>query len=193
MLLALLTGLRTQTIHCLDVNHMNMSDKKCIFYLTSLQKHSRPGKQQKPIELEAFGQEPNLCIIRHLKEYVDKTSVHSGDTDSSQLQLSFQKPFKPVSNDTVARWIKNVLKDAGIDTTKFGAHSTRAASPSAAAKVATPLEVFLESAGWSNCGAFAKFYQKPINAPFNFGSVLLEANTVCQTYFLLSLFMTTGL
>ena len=67
MLLALLTGQRTQTIHCLDVNHMDMSDKKCIFYLTSLQKHSRPGKQQKPIELEAFDQEPNLCVIRHLK------------------------------------------------------------------------------------------------------------------------------
>ena len=44
MLLALLTGQRTQTIHCLDVSHMDMSDKKCIFYLTSLQKHSRPGK-----------------------------------------------------------------------------------------------------------------------------------------------------
>ena len=85
------------------------------------------------------------------------------------------------------------LEDAGIDTTKFGAHSTRAASTSAAAKEGTPLEVILESAGWSNCGAFDKFYQKPINAPFNFGSVLLEANTVCQTYFLLSLFMTTGI
>ena len=193
MLLALLTGQRTQTIHCLDVNHMDMSDKKCIFYLTSLQKHSRPGKHQKPIELEAFDQEPNLCVIRHLKAYVDKTSVHRGDTDSNQLLLSFQKPFKPVSKDTIARWIKNVLKDAGIDTTKFGAHSTRAASTSAAAKAGTPLEVILESAGWSNCGTFAKVYQKPINAPCNFGSVLLEANTVCQTYFLLSLFMTTGL
>lgn len=40
-LLALLTGQRTQTNHCLDVNHMDMSDKKCIFfYLTSLQKNS---------------------------------------------------------------------------------------------------------------------------------------------------------
>ena len=77
MLLALLTGQRTQTIHCLDVNHMDMSDKECIFYLTSLQKHSRPGKQQKPIELEAFDQKPNLCVIRYLKAYVDKTSVHS--------------------------------------------------------------------------------------------------------------------
>ena len=31
MLLALLTSQRTQTIHCLDVNHMDISDRKCIF------------------------------------------------------------------------------------------------------------------------------------------------------------------
>ena len=128
-----------------------------------------------------------------MKAYVDKTSVHRGDTDSNQLLLSFQKPFKPVSKDTIARWIKNDLKDAGIDTTKFGAHSTRAASTSAAAEARTPLDVILESTGWSNCGTFAKFYQKLINAPGNFGSVLLEVNTVCQTCFLLSFFMTTGL
>lgn len=122
-----------------------------------------------------------------MKAYVDKTNVHRGDTNRNQLLLSFQKPFKPVSKDTISRWIKNVLKAAGIDTTKFGAHSTRAASTSAAARAGTPLEVILESAGWSNCGTFATFYQKPINAPCNFGSVLLEANTVCQTYHLLSL------
>ena len=164
-----------------------------IFNLTSLQKHSRPGKHQTPIELEAFDQEPNLCVIRHLKAYVDKASVHRGDTNRNQLLLSFQKPFKTVSKNTISHWIKNVLKDAGIDTTKFGAHSTRAASTTAAAKAGMLLEVILESAGLFNCRTLSKFYQKPINAPCNFGSVLLEANTVCQTYLLFSLFMTTGL
>ena len=76
------------------------------FYLTSLQKQSRPGKNQKPIELAAFDQEPNLCVIRHLKAYVAKTSVYRGDTNRNQLLLSFQKPFKPVSKDTISRWIK---------------------------------------------------------------------------------------
>ena len=92
--------------------------------------------------------------------------------------MSFQKPFKPVRKDTISRWIKNVLKYAGIDTTKFGAHSTKAASISAAAKAGTPLDVILKSAGWSNCGTFAKFYKKPINTQCNFGSALFEANRV---------------
>ena len=97
MLLALLTGQRTQTIHCLDVNHMDMSDKKCTFYLTSLQKQSRPGKHQKPIALEAFDQEPSLCIIRHLKAYVEKTRVFRADTDRNQLLLSFQNLLNPLA------------------------------------------------------------------------------------------------
>ena len=122
------------------------------------------------IELEAFDQEPNLCVIPHLKAYVDDTSVHKGDTNRNQLLLSFQKPFKPVSMDTISQWIRNVFKDVGIDTTKFGAHSTRAASTSAAAKAGKPIEVILKSAGWSNWGIFAKFFQKPINAPCNMGS-----------------------
>ena len=114
MLLALLTGQRTQTIliHCFDVNHMDMSDKKCSFYLTSLKKQSRPGN----IRSQAFDQKPSLCVIRHSKAYVEKSSVFRADTERNELVLSFQKPFKPVSKYTISRWIRNVLKDAGIDT-----------------------------------------------------------------------------
>ena len=83
--------------------------------------NSYPPVVPAPIELEAFDQEPNLCVIQHLKAYmyVDKTSVHRGDTNRNQLQ----KPFQPVSKDTISCWIKNDLKDAGIDTTKaLGQH-----------------------------------------------------------------------
>ena len=80
-------------------------------------------------------------------------------------------------------------KDAGIDTGKFTAHSTRAASTSAAAQAGTLIEVIMESAGWSNCGTFAKFYHKPIRVPCNFGSVQLKANTLCPTYLLFCVFV----
>ncbi|CAB3993543.1 Pol poly, partial [Paramuricea clavata] len=154
-------------------------------------KLSRPGKHLKPIELEAFGQEQSLCIIHHLRAYIEKTANHRTDVNTSQLLLSYQKPFKPVSKDTISRWIKIVLKDAGIDTTKFTAHSARAASTSAAAKAGASIESILESAGWSNCGTFAKFYNKEINVSCNLGSVLLEANIELRLYSLSSLFFTT--
>ena len=127
MLLALSTGERTQTIHCLDVNHMTITDKTYIFYLTSLQKQSQPGKHPKPIELKAFDQEHSLRIIHHLGPYIEKTGAHRNDITTSQSLLNYQKPFKPVvSKDTISRWVKIVLEDAGIDITKFPACSTRA-------------------------------------------------------------------
>ena len=147
MLLPLLTSQRTQTIHCLDVNHMDLSDRKCVFYLTTPQKQSRPGQHLKPIELKAFDQEHNLCIIRHLKAYIGKTSIHRTNINKSQLLLSYQRPFKPVSKGTISRWIKIVMKEAGIDITKFTAHSTRAASTGAAVKAGVPIERILDSAG----------------------------------------------
>lgn len=179
MLLALLTGHRTQTIHCLGTNHMDMSDQRFTFYLTSLQKQSRPGKHLKPIELKAFDQEPSLCIIRHLKAYIAKISIHRVVINRSQLLLSFQKPFKPVSKDTISHWIRYVLKEAGIDTSKFTAHSSRAASTSSADKAGVPIEAILASAGWSTCETFSKFYHKENQTnPGNCGSLLLEAHSV---------------
>ena len=44
--------------------------------------------------------------------------------------LSFIKPFSPVSKDTISRLVKVVLQSAGIDTSKYTAHSSRVASTS---------------------------------------------------------------
>lgn len=87
MLLALLAGHTTQTIHYLDTNHMDMSDHQFTFNMTSLQKRSRPGKHLTPIEIKAFDHEPSLYIILHLKAYIAKTSVHREDISRSQLLL----------------------------------------------------------------------------------------------------------
>lgn len=54
----------------------------------------------------------------------------SSQNDCCQLLLSHDKPRGPSSKDTISRWYKNVLKSAGIDVSKFTAHSTRSVSTS---------------------------------------------------------------
>ena len=44
----------------------------------------------------------------------------------SSLLISYQKPYHPVTRDTVTRWINNVVKKAGIDVTEYSTHSCRA-------------------------------------------------------------------
>ena len=52
------------------------------------------------------------------------------DKSESKLLISFRKPHRAVSKDTVARWVKSTLANAGINVASFATHSTQAASTS---------------------------------------------------------------
>ena len=81
---------------------------------------------------------------------------------ASQLFISFIKPHRPVTSSTVARWLKETLGAAGIDTTIFKAHSVRGASTSAAANSGITTEDILKAADWSTDSSFQRFYYKPV-------------------------------
>ena len=107
-----------------------------------------------------------MCVVSCIKEYISRTKP----LRASNLQLlsSYCKPFKPVSSENISRWLKNVLENAGIDTTVYGAHITRSASTSAAKTANVPVEVIMNAAGWTNAGTFRKFHNKPVETPSNF-------------------------
>ena len=52
---------------------------------------------------------------------------------------------------------------AGINPDIFGAHSTRGASASAAARGGITLEDILKAANWSSESVFQKFYHKQVD------------------------------
>jgi MarR-like DNA-binding transcriptional regulator SgrR of sgrS sRNA len=152
---------------------MKISDKSCVFKIEKLLKTSKPGKHLSRIELLAYSPEKALCIVEYLKLYLERTE--SLRENNTQLLISYQKPYGPVTTDTIARWIKQVLAEAGIDTSIFTAHSTRAASTSAAKTKQIPIDTILTAAGWSNESTFARFYNKPIRDDDNYGHRLLNA------------------
>ena len=111
--------------------------------------------------------------MKCLKQYIKQTSeVQNG---ANQLWLSYQKPHNPASKDTVKRWIKEFLKQSGIDISSYGAHSTRAASSSAARSSPNiSLQTIMNAAGWASESTFRKFYDKPADSESqNFGEQLL--------------------
>ena len=160
MLLALTTSQRVQTLQVLNISNMTMRVNECVFVIDSVLKTTKPGKHLTNIRIQALLDNRNLCPLEHLKQYLDKTSTIRGL--HTQLLLSYQKPHRPVSTDTIARWIKLVLTEAGIDTTVFSAHSTRAASTSAAHSKGISIDKILATAGWSTESTFCRFYRKPI-------------------------------
>ena len=102
----------------------------------------------------------NVCPVKLFKQdiYVTK-SLRSSITC---LFSTTSKPYKPVSKDTLARWIKSVLHDTVIDMTIFSPHSTRLASTSKAA-IKVPIETVLKTEGWCSTQTSANYYNKQID------------------------------
>ena len=116
MLVALLSGQRCQTIHALTISGMKLTTDNVIFVINKLLKTSKPGKHYGSLQLKTFTLDKDLCVKTCIEEYVKRTEPLRSNFDS--LWLSSTKPYEPVSKDTLSRWIKNVLTDAGIDTTQ---------------------------------------------------------------------------
>lgn len=130
-----------------------------------------------PIDLFVFKDDKKLSVVEYLREYLERTKQYR--KEHSQLLLSYAKPFHPVPKETISRWVKQVLELAGIDITKYSAHSSRAASTSSCKAKGLNIKEIMKSAGWSNSGTFKEFYDKPMeNSTTNFGSVLLSSATV---------------
>ena len=173
ILLFLTTGQRGQTIHKIHTNHIQEIPNGYRITIKEKLKQTRPGKHLAPLELLDFPEEPALSVTLHLQEYLQRTNSYRGE--HTQLLLSYVKPFKPVSKATLSRWIKEVLKSAGIDTEKYAPHSTRAASTSKCRSKGLQMDEIMKTAGWTNAGTFARFYSKPVETgQRNFGKTLLK-------------------
>ena len=168
MLLALVTAQRTQTLSKLDTSCMQETTTGITFTIQDTLKTTRPGKHLAPIEIRPFAPDSRLCPVTYIKHYITKThSLRS----NPRLLISYTKPHKPVTNSTVARWIRSTLQDAGIDVSIFSAHSSRTASTSYSAKAHLPLADILKAGGWSNARTLAEHCNKPISG--NLGQTLL--------------------
>ena len=69
----------------------------------------------------------------------------------------------PVSSATIARWIKNVLEEAGMDPI-FSAHSTRGAAASNLFILGISMGAILRQGDWSRRSTFSRFYHRQIEA-----------------------------
>ena len=93
-------------------------------------RQSKPGSKPTVVKFIPYPDNPNIYVVTILKAYLDPTSSLHGGTQ--QLSISFSKLFKPVSWDTISRWVKTVMQKSEIAVNLFKPHSTRAAATSKA-------------------------------------------------------------
>lgn len=171
-LFALLTAQRAQTISLFSLDNMLRKGSSVVFNVTELIKQSRPGNVGQRVEVKGYPPDRRLCVLTVLDEYLQRTQHLRGSERA--LFISFKAPHDRVSKDTISRWIRSVLELSGIDVNVFKAHSTRAASTSAAKARFVPISNIMDTAGWSNAKTFQKFYDKPMLPTNDFVSAILE-------------------
>ena len=178
VLLWLLSGQRGHTIHMISIKNISLSNEEVKLRIGDPLKTTRPGFHQKEITLKAFTNNEKLCVVRTVKEYLERTATYR--EGENQMFLSFQKPHKKISRDTMSRWIREVMGKAGLDTSIYTPHSLRSASTSSARSRNVPINTILETAGWKKDNTFRKFYSKEISNAGLFGETL-QANTNSAT------------
>ena len=161
MLLALASAHRVQTLTSIDIRCIVFTNFGVEIKIEELIKTSAHGRPQPLLHLPFFKDCPELCVASHLQKYLEYTSNIRNDI--KKLFISLTRPHKPVTSQTISRWLKRVLKDGGIDVQIFTAHSTRHASTSTAFSKGIDIETIRKTAGWSeNSQVFGRFYNRQI-------------------------------
>ena len=174
-LMALASANRSSYLHALDLNFHRFTPEGVLFILPTLTKTRRSGPPKESFYCSF--KERTLCPVLTLQIYEQSTSnLRSKESGEKCLFISFKKPHKATCSASIARWLKTVLASAGIDTGHFKAHSTRAASASAAKSVGVSTKDIMSTADWSRENTFTKFYHKTIMQP-TFGQAVLSKHS----------------
>eukprot|EP00117_Sycon_ciliatum_P001352 scpid34170/ scgid7047/ len=168
LLMALTGAKRSSDLHRLDFHsHVTEGDGSLRVTYASMPKQRRPGcrgdASLPTVVWPVFDSTPHLCVSSCFQEYVRRTAPHR-QTAHPQIFLSLRQPFKPVTSSSIARWIKDGMTAAGVDTAIFSAHSLRGAATSAAHAGGVSLADILHQADWSSASTFRRFYLLPVDA-----------------------------
>ena len=141
----------------LSVIHMDQSLDNVIFHMIGLTKCSKATRPNQPIVYRAYVEDELLCPVKCIYAYLAQRSKII-TRNFTGFFITFGKTHYPASKDSLARWVKEVMGNCGIDTEIFKPHSTRLASYSAANKLGMPLHEVLKRMQWSNLGTFFTYY-----------------------------------
>ena len=79
-LFMLLWGSRVNSTAHLKITNMYLTDTECTFVFDNVLKHSRPSFKEKPLVFKEFPENPKLCSVYTLIQYLDIRLSRSPDT-----------------------------------------------------------------------------------------------------------------
>ncbi|KAK6046411.1 site-specific recombinase, phage integrase family [Cooperia oncophora] len=164
MLLALVAPKRVSELAALSLDSVRLGEGCWAFSLNFMNKNRGFGKAHTAV-VQAYKDDILLCPLATIKDYINRTILYRNQVRT--LFMSVNRPHKSVTSTTIARWLREVLKNSGIDD-RFKAHSTRAASTTFSKRQGLSSKAIMEAANWAPNGTtFEKFYYKgPLEQSF---------------------------
>ena len=174
MMLALTATSRCSETSYLNINFMAKTEGKYIFSFNKLTKVCRRSKSQSTLSFHEFEQDKSLCGVSLLDTYTERSKPWRQDQQKGQLLLSFVKPHNEVVKSTISEWIKEVIKQSGINVEHFKAHSTKSASSYKVQISGLPVEQILKRGNWLSKSTWQKYYNKNIEEDETFEQAVFE-------------------
>ena len=115
MLLDLTSGSRVLDLQHLNTRFMTKGTNNYIFTIGKLDKAWKKGKPPPSLKVYSFEEDTKLFVVATQEECLKRTKVWR-EKDKNQLLFSFVEPHNPVVSSKISGWIKNVLREEGIDT-----------------------------------------------------------------------------
>ena len=154
MLLMILGGRGKQAIVAIEIENVKITEDRLYLLPNKTLKHLKSGKPLECISYKRFMENTKLCVVHCAEEYLKQRKL--------LVNENTHKLHKEASSDTVGRWIKHELSNAGIDVNVYKAHSCRAAAASKAKAIEAPLNEILKLGCWKRSSTFTKYHPKDI-------------------------------
>ena len=160
-LLALTAPDRASSLAAHDLRFRYFHPEGVQFKLPELTKTARQGQNPKYCFHASFPKNKHFCVFKCLQEYEAKTFQWRPQDPSkpNKLLLSHINPHKPVSPATLTRWLKELIQQTGLDSTK-GSFSTWGCCYGGG-KTGFSMPDILQFADWSQASTFTQFYYRP--------------------------------
>ena len=124
------------------------------FLIQRAMKTTKPDFHQYPIAISEYPSNWKIRIVNTIIHYLEITK---NLRFTGQLIISYKKPQKAVTTNTISKWRKVTLGKAGIDIEKYSSHSTRSASTSKAKITGLLLSEINKATGWKEISTFKTF------------------------------------
>ena len=136
-----------QTFSSIKIRNIEIKEKQIQIKFPDPIKTSGPNREQPILILPFFNKNKRICAASTLKLYLEKTEGIRNNIQN--LFISYEPPIKAISSQTLSRWVKETLKNSGIDTDIYTAHSTRHVSTSATKRRGKSIDCLRKTVGWT--------------------------------------------